>query len=257
MHKKLLLFVLIILIPTAFADVKLLEPTVKQLSSGETTLLGNAQPGETVTIVVSKQYTNGSWDSILLDDKTLPLFWNYSIEEFDKSFTINLMIPKASDARTQNIRFIAKNNLIEDIFTVQIVVTNTLLKCGIASLNKTILVGETTTFALKCVNDSIAEHSLEVKSNLPTHWFKPLTITMKPNTSQEYQLEVRPQGYGKYDFKFNADSKLNNNSSIFDASLTVNPTLKGKFFSVISGLPFTAPSIITFYLIDAILTYIS
>ncbi|MEK6972778.1 MAG: hypothetical protein AABW72_01940 [archaeon] len=257
MYKKLFLLALIALIPATFAEVKILEPIVKQVSLGETVLLGSAQPGESVYFVVSKQYANGSWESITIDDKTLPIFWNYSIEEFDKSFTITLIIPKSSDSKTQNIRFVAKNKLVEDTFNIQIIVTNTLLKCGISSFNKTISVGEKTTFALKCVNDSIAEHAISVKSNLPTHWFKHMALVIKPNSTEEYALEVAPYGYGKYDFRFDVSSGLNDNSDSFEVRLTVNPTMKGKYFASVTGLPITVPSIITFYLIDAILSFIS
>ena len=83
-----------------------------------------------------------------------------------------------------------------------------------------------------------------------------MALVIKPNSTEEYALEVAPYGYGKYDFRFDVSSGLMTPDS-FEVRLTVNPTMKGKYFASVTGLPITVLSINHLYLIDAILSFIS
>jgi len=64
---------------------------------------------------------------------------------------------------------------------------------------------------------------------------------------------VNPKVYGKRDFSFRVISKVNERSlAVFNESLTVQPTLSGKFESGLFGLPVLLPNLNVFYFFNGL-----
>ncbi len=260
MFKKLLaLAILLLFCNSVFGTVFLVEPVDAKVQSGEEIALGKAAKGETVRIVLKKKSElSVEWNSIAVGQ--LPQGWKSSSVETDKTLIALISIPANAVVSTQRIQFVLSNKsqpLFAESFFGNLSVRDNLLTVTIDNLNQQTIVGEKVRFRLIANNDSIAEHTVSIASDLPSYWLQPFSVKLNPSAATEIDLNVNAVAYGERRFNLIVSSTHNEKKFVFPASLSVNPTLKGKYTAALYGFPFFSPSLISNYLVNAFLALLS
>lgn len=263
--KRFLVFLFAILsfLSSASALVSLVSPVAQQLEPNSSFSLGSIMPGETLELVFSNDDgKNGVWNKVEIAEGSLPSSWIVKEPEvFAESLAISIMVPTTEVEKLQSIRVRlsdARNPLHAQEVSLKVLVKNDLLSASFSPLQESVPLGKRALYKLVLVNNSLAPHTVAVRSSMPSFWFQPLAVTLppKPNPAarQEFQLEVYPKAYGLKNFSFFVDSALNEKrlaSVPFD--LLVRPTLAGKFQSALFGFPFFSPNLSPFYFFNALL----
>lgn len=258
MFKKFLLLLCILLISVSvFAEIKMIYPVEKTVYDTDSIKLGAVQPGETFQVVVLKKNGDKKWQDVSVDTELLP-GWIVKKEVFDKSFSLFFSVPANLEETYQNVKITLFDGSLAESFSAGVLIKKNLLSAGIVKFDKETVVGEPVNLKLNLINDSIAQHTVLIKSSLPYYWFSGDKIILKPKTSAVASLIVFPQAYGLRHFSIFVDSAQNNTRfADFDVELNVLPTLRGKYLTSFTGFPLFAPSLFPFYLIDALLAYLS
>lgn len=261
MFKKLLLFFCFSLILlSASASIYLVEPLDGQLSSSGEVTFGKIAPGETLKVVVKKKSDFGfEWNSLSVDAGLLPPGWSSEFVETDKTLIALVSLPRNAKVSNQRLKFVLSNSaqpLFSEFFYGLVLVNENLLSASIENLNNGCVLGEKAVFDLVLNNDSIAEHSVLVESDLPGYWFAPVEVSLKPFEAKSVVLEVVPYSYGGKDFSFLVSSELNSRSFPFKAGLNVSPTLPGMFRASLAGFPFFSPGFLPQYLLNGFLSLV-
>lgn len=258
LKKMLLLFLFLLFSTTVFAVVNIISPIEKTVYEGDSVKIGAIQPGESFELVISRKAENTKWTDISVNEALLSSNWTIEKKVFDQTFSLFFSIPSDSHQFSQNIHLTVSDGKVSENFVVLVVVKKGLVFAGIADLKKETIVNSPVTFKLNIINNSIASHTVNVKSSLPFYWFTGAKITLKPKSSIEKEFVVYPRVYGLRHFNIFIDSEVNGEKiADFDVELNVLPTLSGKFSTTLTGFPLFAPSLFPFYLFDAFLAWLS
>ncbi|MBU0636121.1 hypothetical protein KKE06_03785 [Candidatus Micrarchaeota archaeon] len=263
MHKFLLIVALLVLVNSVQAVVFLVSPVSTALEANASFSLGEAMPGETIELVFSNEDGKGGyWNQVTIVEGSLPGNWIVSQPElFAESLVLSISIPKEETEKLQNMRFRLSNTqnpLTVQEISLKVVLKNDLIKTSFSSVQEFVSLGETASYQLVVLNNSIAAHTIVIRSSLPSFWFEPQTIVVpaKQNFTVpiEAVLKVSPKSYGLKSFSFLVDSGLNEKRlDAFQIELLVKPTLKGKFGAGLFGFSFFSPNLSVFYFFNALL----
>lgn len=261
------LFLLVVsgffLFTSVSASVFLVSPVSQELEPNASFLLGSVMPGETLELIFSNEDGKGAvWDRIEIVSESLADSWTVSSPQFfAESIVVSLQIPPTETEKLQVFRvrlWENANPLHAQEFSLQLFVKNDLVFSSVSSLQDSIVLGESATYKLVLVNNSLSSHSVVVRSSLPSFWFEPHWVFLEPKPSpgavRELTLQIKPQAYGLRDFSFWVDSELNDKRlAVFENQLLIEPTLKGKFQSGLFGFSFFSPNLSVFYFFNALL----
>jgi len=240
------------------AAIYLVEPLDQKVSANDELFFGKVARGETVQVVIKKKSDMANeWLSLKVEKQLLPPGWKVESVQSDKTLIARVTIPKDAQISTQRIGFAAGNpdaQMFNETFYATVSVNENLLNASIESLNQDAILGETGAFSLLLNNGSIAEHSVSLKSSLPSYWFSSLEIKLKPHETKTVELPVTPQSYGEKNFSFTVSSKLNSKQFVFPAKMKVKPTIVGMYQSPLAGFPFFSPGLLPYYLINGFLS---
>lgn len=261
---KRMIFVLSVLFLASFclnarADVFVLSPAEQQLKPGTSMVLGSAQPGETVVFTISSKSGYGesfAWNSAIVPSDSLPEGWQFSGSESNPThFVLKVSIPAGQLIGAYNFIVRAGNsakNVSDEDVTMTVFVEKGLLKASLSDPKQEAIVNEPSYFKLTLVNDSIAEHSVQVSSTLPRYWFEPVNVTVAPKSIKRLTLTLNPRAYGKKQFQFIMKSNLSDEVfKQFDSELSINPTLRGKYLAPLYGFPALSPNLMPAYLLNS------
>ena len=259
MFKRLFLFLcLLLLAGSCFASVYLVEPVDQRLAPNQEVFLGKAARGEIVPVVVKKKSDLSlEWNRLEADKASLPGGWAFESIETDKTLIGRLSISKNAPVSTQRIRVTALNTaepLLSEAFFVSLSVSESLLDASLESSSIETVLGQEATFKAVLSNDSIAEHTVAIRSTLPEYWFEPKEITIPPKDTVFVDLPVRPYSYGEKAFAFRVLSMQNQASFNFNTRLETRPTLSGMFLASTAGFPFFSVGQLSFYIFNGFLS---
>lgn len=257
------LMALLATISMAHATITVAAPIERTVPDGDVLSLGNVQPGETFDLIISR-YSVGvsdkAWNDFTL---TFPAGWKSKIvDQPNNPNTIWYQVSVPDQEKTGNLNITVKGNPLQDIDSEQITlvvkITQNLLEADIDNLLQKTAVDQPISFRARLRNNSIASSDLIIYSNLPILWYKPVTLTLAPNSEQEVVLTVKPGAYGNKMVRFSVER---NNARVqervietFDGELVVEPNLKSKFTAPLNGFPFFTPSLLPYYLINGFLS---
>lgn len=261
MFKRFLVLLCFLLLACqAFADVYLVEPVDRAVLPADSGVIsfGKVAGGETLDVVVKKKSGTGpEWDSLSVDNSLLPQGWSSESIETDKTLIARVSIPANAATSTQRLKFTASNSsglAFGESFYATVSVNENLLEASFESLSLGSVVGTPAKFSLVLNNDSIASHSIVVRSSLPEYWFSARAIELAPLETRAVELDVTPYYYGEKNFSFSVDSALNGKTFSFPARLSVKPTLTGMYGAGMAGFPFFSPAMLPYYLISGFLS---
>ncbi len=258
MRKIFPVLFLVFLLQCSFSSVSVLLPVEQVVESGGTVSLGGLQPGETLEISIEKKSGSIEWVSARIDTDLLPPGWNYSSEKRDRSILLRVQVPAEAKTATQNLGVIAFNDMLEERFNALVNVRKGLIVPEIRALKMEVNVNECAKYRLRALNESIAAHEIEIKSDLPEYWFFPRKISLAPHESLDANLEVCGKSPGYRAFAFFVDSAFNGERFLSsEQEMVVLPTLQGKYTSIGSGFPFFSVTLFPYYLVDFFLSSVS
>lgn len=256
--KFLILFCILLFSLSVFSQVTLVSPIERTLEDTDSLKLGAIQPGETFELVVSRKSLNRRWTEVSVNRNLLPVDWVIDVQKFDQTFSLFFSIPKNSSEFSQNIKVSVSDGSISESFNALVNVKRNLISVGITELEKQTIVNDPVTLKLDLINESIAEHEIEIASSLPFYWFAKESLVLEPNSSIQKELVIFPRVYGLRIFNVFVNSSVNQERfADFRVELNVLPTLEGKYFASFTGFPLFAPSLLPFYLINGFLAWIS
>lgn len=250
-----LLALLVVMASHVSAEVSVLSPVQITVKHGGTVKLGKAMPGETVRVVVSRDYGAGTWDNIA--PTFMPENWRYNVVKESKSLVLELHIPRDAELIAVNIPTILESDGIDESVNFRLFVTNNLLS---ATIDKTFVethTAEPAVFTLTLSNESVAAHAVRIGASLPEDWFDGEYVIVPARSNIRTELTVMPRFQGMRSFSFNVDSALNGRKlSELPVEMRVVPSLRGKFVLPTSALP-AAFSIFGVYSLLSLLAYLS
>ncbi len=256
--KSLVLFCLLLFAFSCHATVYLVEPLDQRLSQNQEVFFGKIAAGETLKVVAKKKSDFGvEWNSLSVNVQLLPNGWDAEMVETDKTIIANVKVPANALISTQRIGFTASNSIepmFSETFYGMVSVNENLLSASIENLNQGVVLGEKAEFSLVLNNDSIADHSVIVRTDLPDYWFSAQTVGLKPLEAKTVEMPVIPYSYGEKSFSFTVSSMENDSQFRFPAKMNVKPTLVGMFQAPLVGFPFFSPGLLPCYLINGFLS---
>ncbi len=266
MFKKFLILIitLVLLASLASGDIFIVSPVERQLSNAESVELGSMQPGETLEINISDSTGLAGdilWSSASVPEDSLPSGWTATEPaQGGKTLIVTIFVPKEAERNIYNFKVKLSNpgeRVGDEYFNARVFVEKGLITPGIArnEPEQLIVVNNPVSYTLTLNNESIARHIVLVDSTLSADWFQPLEIELKPKEVKEVELILYPRVYGAKEFKFFVKSKLNDELiASFDRTLSIKPTLKGKYSAALYGFPFYPISLFPYYLINGFLS---
>lgn len=257
----LLVFFLFFFSLPVFSIVTVLEPAQGTVLAGQTIELGSLMPGEEFKITIDRNGGDNCWSSAWLNKGLLPRGWT-ALEPVVESKSISLSVSLPSNARigSQNLEITVLDGStgLEESFNALVLVSEDLVSVQMQSAQKRVPVNSVACYGLSLINGSIASHKVRVSSSLPTYWFKPREISLKPRDSTDANLCVSAFEDGSRDFFFYIDSALfPKRFHSLKARIEIEPTLRGKYSNAIGGFPFFMPTLAPYYFIDSFLSLIS
>ncbi|MFH1256157.1 MAG: hypothetical protein V1494_02585 [Candidatus Diapherotrites archaeon] len=245
---------------SASADISLVKPIDLKLKDAQQVLLGAAQPGQTVEIIVTNQrgYADTIWSRAAL--VSLPTDWKgVDAVKKEKTLVLALTIPKNASQGTYSFTVAVSNpeeGFGSESFNAKLEVRNSLIKAGISTLAEDVSIGDNAKFGLIISNESIAAHRVLVDSTLSNKLFAPFEAVIPAGQTIEEELVVTPAYSGEKSFSFNIYSRENDSLlASFNARLKARPSLKGEFASALNGYPFFSPGLLPFQLLNSFLSY--
>ncbi len=245
---------LILLLLNVNAYIYLLSPYEKKLTFDETLVLKYVQPGETLVLQIDRENGISKWSSAKITSK-----WQSTYELTDKTLVIKLKIDPKETQTLQNVRItLSDPSGYEEGFDVAVFIKKDLIKASLKSNFNECKVGETASYEIVLVNESLAEHSVRITSSLPKTWFDKLDVVLKPKQTKIVSLTINANSSGKRDICFYVDSLLfDKRFANLNAELAVFPTLPGKFTASYFGLPFFTLNMLPSYMLNALLIVFS
>lgn len=244
----------------AFAGIEMTFPEKSSLEDQGSVEAGSVSPGQSFDIVFSDNSGRGfEWDSIEVLKTSLPQGWSVSRPQItDSSLALTLWVPVNSQEQTNVLRVRLSNssNIVSEVIGVVVSVKKNLVNFSFSrvSPDKQYSIGDKIKYGVSVSNSSIGSDSAVISANLPSNWFSPKRIDLKPKESVFADLEVIPQNYGKRAFVFSGLlTSRNAYVGSFESEVEVAPTLKGKFSAPSSGFPFFTFSLLPFQLIDSVI----
>jgi hypothetical protein len=173
-----------------------------------------------------------------------------------ESIGVRIAVPASQPEAVQSLSFVFSGNGSSETVNLSLTVKNGLLAFAVVPSTNHIKLGQSAVFAFRVVNQSLAPHSFVISSTLPDSSFKPVTLSLdgagSDKSAQDRDLVVTPNTYGHRDFSFRMTSNLNAKTlDVFNETLTVDPTLGGKYRAGAFGLPVLVPSLNVFYFFNA------
>ncbi|MEW6294744.1 MAG: hypothetical protein AB1467_00415 [Candidatus Diapherotrites archaeon] len=264
MFKTIGVLVFFVLVASgAFATISMLKPYDKALEDGSTLNLGETaklSQGETLELIFSVDSKEGfNWNQAYVEESTLPANWSQE-KSIIYGEQIGLKMKIAGDALdgTQRLKIILASDSKTESFDLILFIKKGLLSANIQGLDRAVKVGDTVAYNVTIGNDSIADHTVIISSDLPSYWMKEKEVTVKGKEFVKTTFTVVPKTYGERKFNFILKSKLNDSSiNSFEAILRVQPTIESKFFNALYGFPFFSPTLTPYYLINSFLALIT
>ncbi len=243
------------------AEMDLLTPVEYKASHQETVYLGEAQPGETLELLLSRatgQPSGAFWQQAVVEPRFLPNGWSaVDSATGEKTFQVRVMVPLDAAPGLNQFRvklLSGSEDFSNEVFDAVVKVQSGLVKANIANLKRLTTQNQPVSFKLSLINDSIAPHDVFVESTLGLNWFKPVRLTLKPKSAQDFSLTVNPVIASRVPFSFSVRSLVSNQPlNRFDAVLEVRPTIEGKLEAASYGFPFYTYSLAPFYFLNALL----
>ncbi|MCD6478894.1 MAG: hypothetical protein J7L44_03340 [Candidatus Diapherotrites archaeon] len=239
------------LICSASAYIYMLAPREATLQNNESTPLKYVQPGETLVFVINRKSDSLVWDSINVSTS-----WPSAYEVLDKTITVRLTIPSDEQAELKSIKFTLIDNEsgVEENFDAVVFLRHDLIEASLAKSFVECQADSIAKYELLLRNNSLAEHTIEIKSSLPETLFEGTTITLRPNESRALELEVSPGTAGFKEFKFYVDSTLfDKRFAELNAEMRALPSLQTKYTASLYAIPFFSFSLLPSYLLNAFL----
>ncbi|HIH09316.1 MAG TPA: hypothetical protein HA254_01460 [Candidatus Diapherotrites archaeon] len=256
-------FCILLAASVAFADVSMTYPFRQDVQSGTSVAAGSVEPGQAFDLTFSDNSNYGfEWDKIVVSRAALPAGWEVvSTQVTDTSLVAAIKVPAwaQSNIYVVNLGFSNKDNPEKtDSVDVKITVKRSLVDASFArkSNDAFFYTGGKALYHVSVSNSSIAPQTVRVSSTLPDAWFSDRSITIKPGSVGELDLEVTPQASGVIPFSFRVyEGSDNLIIDSFSSELNVKPTMKGKLSSSLSGFPFFTFSLLPFQLFNSFLSF--
>jgi len=253
----------LLLASVALADVQVLYPVESNLNSSSTIQAGFVGPNQEFELIFSDNSGHGfEWNTLQVDESSLPSGWQVaSISLTDASLIARIKVPRNAQPNFYVLKLFFsndKNPSVMENVSVSVVVKQNLLDVSFArpSIESIPVVGENVSYKVVLSNSSIAPQNVSVSSSLPSNWFKPFEVEVKPNSVEEIDLLINPKSYGKHSFSFQVVSEEETIIKSYSAGLNVRPTLKGKFSAALSGFPFFTFNLLPFQLFNAFISLV-
>ncbi|MDO8625567.1 MAG: hypothetical protein Q7R47_05770, partial [Candidatus Diapherotrites archaeon] len=243
----------------AFARVSLISPVLYDLDDRQSVSIGALQPGETLELFFNRKNGLGeNWSSVTVDPASVPAGWVVEGPSvLPESIGLKISVPSTEIERVQSLRFsfVSAQGASETI-NLSLTIRNDLLQFSVVPLSNDINQGQSAVFVFRVLNQSLASHSFVLSSTLPDSSFKSRVFSLEGVGSEKSQVDLNlvvvPNTYGHRDFSFRAVSRLNDKTlDLFNETLTVHPTLKGKYHAGQFGLPVLLPNLNMFYFFNA------
>ena len=256
--KALVVFFVLLISASTMASIELLEPKNLILDEGVDVSVGRMEPGQQINLTFYKKIQGFDWQEIKVNESVFPKSWSYRITDRKQNFEVQILVPLEEKERIQRIEINALSGSIKESFGVKLEIRNNLNDLSLNETSKIVDLGSSSEYNLITLNESIANQTMIIESNLPTNWFTPRQITVAPKKESSIPLNVSPLIYGKKDFVFSIYKLSNNNEKILmkklNAQITATPSLKGKFNAVKAGVPFYSIQLFPVMLFDYFLS---
>jgi len=264
MFKLIGILVFLVLVSSgALATISMLKPYDKTLEDGSTLNLGETakvSQGETLELIFSVDSKEGfNWTQARVEESTLPAKWGQEKSIiYGEQIGLKIKISKEALDGTQRLKIILASDKKTESFNLILFIKKGLLSANIQGLDQKVKVGETITYNVTIGNDSLADHTVIISSDLPSYWMKEKEVKIKGKEFVKTNFTVMPKTYGERKFNFILKSKLNGSSiNSFEGILRVEPTIESKFSNALYGFPFFSPTLTPYYLINSFLTLIT
>ncbi len=261
MLKKVFVWFLVFLcINTASAAVHILTPVDVVVPDEGELSLGSIAIGETVELIIDKKLDNIPYFDRAELTQVLPKNWAYIPQLEDRTIILEFIIPQTAVEDTYSFPLKVWNSKEpENAETINFVlyVKKNLLTADVIELIKETAVEDSVNYDFILINDSIAEHKVRISSTLPSYWFPPQEITLKPKQTTEISLPLNPKTYGVRDFKITVESLQNNTKYEFDARIIATSTIASKLKTPLYGLAFFTPSLVPQLILNAFITLVA
>lgn len=243
MLKKIaFLLVIMAIVSSCYGHVRLFAPVDAKVLPEEGIFLGKAQPSESFEVIFSREtgFKTASWDS--LDIRLPNELWKYSLEMQEKTFVVQITIPKSAAENIYNLEFAFSNNeglVAGQKLSGKLGVEKGLIDFRIRKLQEFVEVGAKADFMVEIDNKSIAQHRVRISSDLSNAWLSSRLEDVAANSRKEIAVSITPRAIGIKRFYFKFDSLLGNEELARSYSeINAKPSFNAKFSNSAYGLPF-------------------
>ena len=134
---------------------------------------------------------------------------------------------------------------------------NNLVRFELSPVQNRVTLGEPARFVLHAFNESLAPHDFDVVISPSEMGFLPSVLSVSdlhgPAAQASFDVVLEHVGYGRRDFELSVVSRHNGRvAGAFRDSVTVQPTLLGKWSVSTSALPFLSPPMNVFVFLNAL-----
>ena len=243
MLKKIaFLLVILAIVSSCYGYVRLFAPVDAKIMPEEGTFLGKAQPSESFEVIFSREsgFKDASWDSIGI---RLPNeLWKYSLEMQEKTFVVQITIPKSAAENIYNLEFDFSNSegsIAGQKLGGKLGVEKGLIDFRIRKLQEFSEVGAKADFMIEIDNKSIAPNRVRISSDLSNAWLSPIVVDMVASSRKEIAVSITPRAIGIKRFYFKFDSLIGDEELARSHSeINAKPSFNAKFSNSAYGLPF-------------------
>lgn len=256
-----LLFAVIFLASSVSADIFIVEPIYQRVKPGETILLGSAEPGQTIELIISNSTGYGTgvdWHYAKLPKEGLPAAWSADDNpKPGKTFILKVSIPPYAQEAGYNFKVLMQSNdpaVKPEGFTARVNLKSSLLTASIQNLTQNVQVDKPAEYKVVLINNSVAYKTAALNTDLPASWYTPQQLSVEPRKTAEFPIKVFPRLSGIKNFTFTFVSKETGQSlqNTFNSTLYVSPTLKEKYSGSFYGFPFFTISLLPFEMVQSI-----
>ncbi|MEK6821500.1 MAG: hypothetical protein AABY11_03835 [archaeon] len=256
----MILGALLLLAIPAYADIAMVDPVVEKVRAGGIIDAGSISPGESVELIFSRVSGYGKdifWEQAILqktEDATGVRTEN-SASGTDSLIAI-IHTTSATPLGEYRFRVTMKGDgdtLQDETATIILRVENNLVKASLSTEEVNGRVNEPLTFTVFVLNNSSATIPIAIEPALPASWVRPQTRMMGPHSFETVTLEIIPRFAGPktFDIQVTRTDKGTEVAAI-SATLNAEPTLKDRYSAGLYGFPFFTISLVSHYLVNAI-----
>ncbi len=258
MFKKALLVVFVLILASTVFSVRLIDPVSLVFVDGGSNFVGTVAPGGNLELIFSKELTN-RYDGVELLT-SLPNGFGYSTKSELEAIKVFISVPQYAVNGDYPIeaRIFGENR--DDVINFYFTVDSSTVDVSPSdiSLQET-LVDSSAEYKLFFVNNSDAEASFSISTDLPPNWSQndffakkvfSKQIKVAKHSSATDSVFVYPRLAGEKKFKVivsYADEKKE-----FSFAVNAKSTLKSKLEMPKNGLPFFSFSLLPSYFINAL-----